>query len=93
MAKVKYTDWTLIEWDGNPALKFECYRKSFSRGGVRGHVSVGVGEFNLIVYSYGASSDDSLSSTRWRKDGKITVEKAMEIVDSNNGEYIYSNDN
>jgi hypothetical protein len=81
--KTKYGNWTLIDWDGNIELGYKCYRKSFGRG----HVSVGVGEFTLIVYSYGASSDDSLSSTRWREEGTITEEKAMEIVDRNKGKH------
>lgn len=77
--------WELIEWDGNSSLKLQCYRKKFGKG----HVSIGVGEFKNIVYSYGANSDYSISSTRWRFDGDITVEQAMEIVDRNKGYYNY----
>jgi hypothetical protein len=58
--KVKYRDWTLIDWDGNPSLKLKCWRKSFGRG----NVSVGVGEFMTICYDYGPDSDYSLSATR-----------------------------
>lgn len=81
---MKYKKWTLIDWDGNPALGFKCWRKSFGRG----HVSVGVGEFTLITYSHGADSDNSISSTRSRKAyGKpdLTPEQAMAIVDRNAG--------
>lgn len=82
--RIKYKKWTLIDWDGNPALNLKCWRKSFGRG----HVSVGVGEFDLICYSHGDNSDDSMSSTRarWqygRKD--LTEQQAMEIVDRNHG--------
>ena len=83
MKTQKYNDWTLIDWDGNKSLNYKCYRKSFGRG----YVSVGVGEFNSIIYSYGASSEDSMSSTRWRKTGTITEEQAMSEVDANNGKY------
>ena len=78
---MKYTEWTLINWDENTELGYKCYRKSFGRG----YVSVGVGEFTTIVYSYGASSDNSMSSTRWRKDGNISEKEAMEMIDANNG--------
>ena len=88
MKKPLYKDWTLIDWDGNRALGYKCWRKSFGRG----HVSVGVGEFTLIVYSHGANSDNSLSGTRWRPYGEITVHTAMAIVDRNRG-YYNSKDN
>lgn len=81
--KPTYPVWTEIEWDGNPALKLKCWRKSFGRG----HVSVGSGEFDLIVYSYGANHDDSMSDTRWRKEGNISEEEAMRLVDDNKGKY------
>jgi hypothetical protein len=80
--------WELMEWDGNHELKLQCYRKKFGRG----NVSIGVGEFKTIVYSYGANSEDSLSGTRWRAEGDITVEQAMDIVDRNNGKYNYKDD-
>lgn len=81
-ARKKYKKWTLIDWDGNPALNLKCWRKSFSRG----HVSVGVGDFLAIVYSHGANSDESISGTRWRK-GKapITEQEAMGFVDECGG--------
>jgi len=85
---MKYKQWTLIDWDGNPSLKLKCWRKSFRRG----HVSVGCGDFHLIVYSYGPNSDDSLSGTRWRKNGTISEEQAMEIVDRNKGYYNHMDD-
>lgn len=86
----KYIDWTLIDWDGNRELGYKCYRKSFGRG----HVSIGVGEFNLIVYSYGANSDRSLSSTRVRVGGvDLTPEQAMEIVDRNDGQHNHKDNN
>jgi hypothetical protein len=81
MKKPRYKDWTLIDWDGNPTLGYECWRKSFRHG----HVSIGVGDFKLIVYSYGANSEDSLSGTRWRPYGEITVDVAKAIVDRNQG--------
>jgi len=82
MDKKFYKDWTLIPWDGNLSLNLECYRKSFSS---KGHVSVGVGEFTSIVYSYGANSQYSMSSTRWRADGNLIESEAMELVDKNKG--------
>jgi len=76
-------EWQLIEWDGNRNLKLQCYRKKFGRG----HVSVGIGDFLQIVYSYGPDSEDSLSATRWRKNKIITAEQAMEMVDKNKGKH------
>lgn len=78
--KTKYSVWTLIDWDGNHALGFKCWRKSFGRG----HVSVGVGEFRSVVYSYGPDSDDSISSIR----GVLTEQEAMTLVDSTRGRYV-----
>lgn len=78
---MNYKNWTKIPWDGNPNLNLECWRKSFRRG----YVSVGIGAFTSIVYSYGANSDDSLSSTRWRADGVQTEIEAMNQVDENKG--------
>ena len=78
---MKYKEWTEIEWDGNRELKYRCFRKSFPYG----HVSVGIGEFTTIVYSYGANSGYSMSSTRWRNNGNISEVEAMKIVDENNG--------
>jgi hypothetical protein len=76
--KRRYEKWTKIPWDGNRALRLECWRKSFGRG----HVSVGIGDFDTICYSFGANSDDSYSSTRWRPDGAtISEQEAMENVD------------
>lgn len=90
--KTKYLNWTQIQWDGNPDLNYSCWRKSFRNG----HVSVGIGEFNLIVYSFGANSDYSMSSTRWRDADKgeqtLTEEQAMQLVDKNNG-YCIPTDN
>jgi hypothetical protein len=82
-------EWTLIDWDGNTELGYKCYRKSFGKG----HVSVGIGEFTTIVYSYGANSNSSMSSTRWRETGNISEQKAMEIVDRNYGKYNYKDNN
>lgn len=79
----KYKVWTLIDWDGNNALGYKCWRKNFGRG----HVSVGVGEFASIVYSYGANSEDSLSSSRWRDQKILTEHEAMVIIDRNHGYY------
>jgi len=79
--KTKYKVWTLIDWDGNPAMKLKCWRKSFGRG----HVSVGVGDFLNIVYSHGANSDDSMSSTRWSYTRIMSEQEAMDMVDRNRG--------
>lgn len=74
--------WQLIDWDGNPELGLKCWRKKFGRG----YVSVGVGDFTYVVFSYGANSDDSYSSTRWDYDRPvITEEEAMRMVDAGNG--------
>lgn len=80
MAK-QQNEWELIEWDGNPALKLKCWRKKFGCG----YVSVGVGDFLTVSYSYGANSDDSISSTRWHYDRIISEKDMMDFVDSNNG--------
>lgn len=76
--KTKYKDWTLIQWDGNPSLNLQCWRKSFGKG----HVSVGVEDFKTIVYSHGPNSDESMSSYR-----KHSCEESMEIIDRNKGFY------
>lgn len=82
-------EWNLIDWDGNRSLGYKCYRKYFTN---KGHVSVGVGSFKTIVYSYGANSQRSLSSTRWRPDGNhISEQEAMDEVDKNKGHYRYKN--
>ena len=82
MSKAK-NDWQLIEWDGNPELKLQCWRKKFGRG----HVSVGVGDFHNVFYSYGANSDDSIGSTRWRVDRIISEKEMMDYVDSIGGKW------
>lgn len=84
--KMKYEKWTLVDWDGNPEQNYQCLRKSF-RGG---HVSIGIGEFKSIVYSYGPNHKDSMSSTRSRISQNmpdLTMDQAMNLVDSNNGKY------
>ena len=81
-----YKGWKVVKWDGNPALKLTCWRKTFGRG----HVSVGVGDFKNIVYSYGANSDSSLSGTRARDHyGRPdqTEYAAMDMVDRNHGHH------
>lgn len=75
--------WVEVEWDGNKSLGYKCLRKKFGHG----YVSVGIGDFELIVYSYGANSDISGSSTRWRKDGAISEIEAMEMIDKNKGKF------
>lgn len=76
--------WKLIDWDGNTSLGYKCWRKEFSGG----KVSVGVGEFTTIVYSYGANSHNSCSSTRWRPDGEtLSEEEAMKMVDACDGKH------
>ena len=73
-----YREWTRIPWDGNPDLKLECWRKSFGRG----HVSVGIGEFQTVAFSFGADSA-SYSSTRWTNydDPPLTEEAVMKDLD------------
>ena len=66
-------EWTRIPWDGNPDLNLECWRKAFGHG----HVSVGIGDFLLVVFSFGADSDWSHSSTRWNYDNPPIPEEAM----------------
>lgn len=73
--------WERVPWDGNPELGYECWRKRFGRG----HVSVGIGEFTLVCYSYGPNSDDSISSTRWHYDTYISEQDMMDWVDKNGG--------
>lgn len=76
------TGWTKIPWDGNPDLKLECWRKSFGNG----HVSVGVGEFLNVVFSFGANSDASYCGTRWDYGRPpISEEDAMAAVDRSKG--------
>jgi hypothetical protein len=80
----RFKTWTLIPWDGNRSLALKCWRKSFGHG----HVSVGAGDFYNIVYSHGANSEDSLSSTRWCGDGQHrTEQEAMAMVDEAGGYY------
>lgn len=82
--EIEYKTWTKIEWDGNPALNLKCWRKSFGKG----HVSVGVGHFLQVVFSYGANSGDSMSSTRWKCDGsQIPEQVMMDWIDKCDGRY------
>ena len=82
----QFDHWTLIDWDGNPELGFKCWRKSFGHG----HVSIGVGEFDLVIYSYGPNSEDSISSTRWNYGmPMLTPEQVMAAVDRNGGKRGY----
>jgi len=83
-----FNEWTLIDWDGNKSLGYKCYRKSFGKG----YVSIGIGEFKNIIYSHGANSENSLSSTRLRENIEISEQEAMEIIDRNKG-YHNSKDN
>ena len=86
----KYKTWTRIPWDGNPALNLECWRKSFGRG----HVSVGIGEFLNVVFSYGPDSDDSHCGTRWNYNGNpvISEDEAMRMVDAGKGKHMAGQD-
>ena len=70
--------WEKVPWDGNLSLGFKCWRKKFGRG----HVSVGCGDFHSIVHSFGANSDGSYSSTRWRNHRILTEQEAMDLVDT-----------
>ena len=52
------------------------------------HVSVGIGDFDLVVFSYGHNSPNSLSSTRARWQyglPDLTEREAMEWVDRGGG--------
>lgn len=69
--------WELIDWDGNLSLGLKCWRKKFGKG----HVSVGVGDFALVSFSYGANSDDSYSAER----GVMTEIEAMLAIDRGEG--------
>ena len=82
--KTNYSEWTLIDWDGNPSLKLKCWRKSFGRG----HVSVGAGDFLSVVFSHGANSVSSMSSTRWNYDKTpISEQEMMKWVDECDGDH------
>ena len=75
-------EWERVPWDGNPDMHLECWRKKFGRG----HVSVGIGEFLLVCFSYGQNSDDSHSGTRWDYDRPpISEEDMMKRVDRARG--------
>lgn len=77
-ARKKYPKWTRIPWDGNPALGLECWRKTFGSG----HVSVGIGDFLTVVFSFGADSDSSYSGTRWNYDKEpLSEEEVMQHLD------------
>jgi len=71
-------NWQLIDWDGNRALGLKCWRKKFDGG----HVSVGCGDFLTICHSFGPNSTRSYSDTRWRPDGPITEQQAMDLIDA-----------
>lgn len=82
---LKYTEWTRITWPFNTTMGLECWAKSFGRG----TVYVGTGDFHNVTFSYGASSSDSYSSTRWDYDRPtITEEDAMKMVDAGFGRYM-----
>lgn len=81
--RVNYPEWTLTPWDGNPSLNLQCWRKSFFGG----YVSVGVGEFDTVSFSYGANSDASFSSTRWRKNRVIPEQEMMNAIDEHAKKY------
>lgn len=76
--------WDLIDWDGNPSLKLKCWRKKFGRG----HVSVGVGDFTLVSFNYGANSDDSYSTDR----NGMTEVDAMLAVENGKGKELIADD-
>lgn len=81
--KLKYPEWTIVDWEGNPDLGYKCWRKSFPGG----HVSIGIGDWKSIVFSYGPNSHNSMTSTRWSLNGVMSEQEAMEMVDKNNGKY------
>lgn len=84
-AKIQYPNWTLIDWDGNPDLNLKCWRKTFGAG----HVSVGIGDFLCVVFSYGPNSSYSYSSTRWNYDAMpLTEAETMAAVDASDGRKI-----
>jgi hypothetical protein len=61
----------------------ECWRKKFGRG----YVYVGIGDFDLVCYSFGANSDHSMSSTRWHYGTYISEQDMMDHVDKHNGHH------
>jgi hypothetical protein len=77
-------NWELTTWDGNKSLNFSCWRKKFGRG----HVSVGIGDFYSVTYSFGPNSDFSCSSTRWRKDRILEPSECMAIIDARIADYL-----
>ena len=84
VSRKKYTAWTRVPWDGNPALGYECWRKSFGRG----DVSVGIGDFLHVIFDYGPNSDYSIGSTRWDCDRKpISERDMMRMIDKANGKH------
>lgn len=72
--------WEQIEWDGNPALNnvtiFDVWRKKFRHGHVTIFYSTTFG-FMYVIFSFGANSDDSFSSSLPGKD----TATAKRIVD------------
>jgi hypothetical protein len=79
--KTNSNGWQRIPWDGNPYMGLECWRKQFGIG----KVSVGIGDFHLVVFSYGPNSDRSFSSTRVSPRRSIKELEAMQNIDKNNG--------
>jgi len=74
--------WKKIKWDGCENDNRHCWRKEFGRG----HVSIGCGSFLTVVFSYGANSGMSFSSTRWDYDRPTISERdMMDIIDKNKG--------
>lgn len=70
---MKFKNWTRDDSVPN----YPRWVKSF--GG--GQVSVGIGDNLTVTFSYGANSDFSMSSTRWRKDRIISEKDMMDFVD------------
>jgi hypothetical protein len=82
----KYYEWTKIPWDGNTSLGLYCWRLSW---GLRGNVSVGIGPFLNIAFSYGPDNDNSCGGTRWNYGAPvITEEQAMTTINGTSGKHI-----
>lgn len=87
MNKIKYSEWTSILWDGNSQMAadgtiFDCWRKSFPYGHVSIFKCVNQPDYVNIVYSFGASSDFSMSGCKKTTD----TEKVKAFVDIYVGE-------
>jgi len=75
-------EWTLKTWDCDNSGN-KCWVKKFGKG----EVSVGVGTFLLVNFSYGPNSDHSMSGTRWHYGTTISEQDMMNWIDENEGKH------